>query len=74
MFGLTEKDFERFDTEILVVISATDETFAQMVHTRSSYTSKEIKFDYKFANLYNEIEPGEPISIDIRKLSEIEKA
>lgn len=74
MFGLTEKDFERTDAEIIVVLSAMDETFAQMVHARSSYKLKEIKFGYKFANLYNEIENGEPISIDIRKLSEIEKA
>jgi len=74
MFGLTEEDFEKSDVEILVILSAMDETFAQTVHTRSSYKLKEIKFGYKFANLYNEIEVGEPISIDIRKLSKIEKA
>ncbi len=74
MFDLTEDDFEKSDVEILVILSAMDETFAQMVHTRSSYKLKEIKFGYKFANLYNEIEAGEPISIDIRKLSETEKA
>jgi len=74
MFGLTEQDFEKSDVEILVIISAMDETFAQTVHTRSSYKLKEIKFGCKFTNLYNEIEAGEPISIDIRKLSETEKA
>ncbi len=74
MFGLTEEDFEKSDVEILIIISAMDETFAQTVHARSSYKLKEIKFGYKFANLYNEIETGEPISIDIRKLSKTEKA
>jgi len=74
MFGLTEEDFEKSDVEILVVLSAMDETFAQTVHARSSYKLKEIKFGWKFANLYNEIKAGEPISIDIRKLSKIEKA
>jgi len=73
MFGLTEEDFEKSDVEILVIISAMDETFAQTVHARSSYKLKEIKFNCKFSNLYNEIETGEPISIDIRKLSKIEK-
>ena len=73
MFGLTEEDFEKSDVEILVILSAMDETFAQTVHTRSSYKLKEIKFGYKFANLYNNIETGEPISIDIRKLSQVEK-
>lgn len=73
MFGLTEKDFEKSDVEILIVLSAMDETFAQTVHTRSSYKVKEIKFGYKFANIYNDIGTDEPISIDIRKLSKIEK-
>jgi len=34
---------------------------------------KEIKFGYKFSNLYKELKDDEPISIDIRKLSQIEK-
>ena len=74
MYGLTAEDFEKQDAEILILLSATDETFAQMVHTRSSYKSKEIKFGYKFVNLYNETAKDEPISIDIRKLSKIEKS
>ena len=74
MFGLTEEDFEKSDVEILVLLSAIDETFTQMVHTRTSYKTKEIMFGYKFSNLYNELRDDEPISIDIRKLSEIEKS
>jgi inward rectifier potassium channel len=74
MHNLTEADFEKSDIEILIILSAMDETFAQIVHARTSYKLKEIKFGYKFSNLYNEIENGEPISIDIRKLSKIEKA
>lgn len=74
MFGLTEEDVEKSDVEILVLLSAIDETFTQMVHTRTSYKTKEIKFGYKFPNLYNELRDGEPISIDIRKLSQIEKS
>ena len=73
MFSLTEKDFERSDAEILILLTATDETFAQTVHTRSSYKVDEIKFGYKFANMYNKSENYEPLSIDIRKLSKIEK-
>jgi inward rectifier potassium channel len=74
MFGLTEEDFENSDVEILVILSAIDETFAQTVHARTSYKLKEIKFGYKFSNLYNELRDNEPISIDIRKLSQIEKS
>lgn len=73
MFGMTEEDFERTDAEILILLSAMDETFAQPVHARSSYKHFEINVGYKFANLYSENLLDEPISIDVRKLSEIEK-
>lgn len=73
LYGLTKEDFEKTDAEFLIVLSAMDETFAQTVHARSSYKTSEISFGYKFANLYNEIEAGEPISIDIRKLSQLER-
>lgn len=73
MFGMTEEDFRRAEAEILILLSAMDETFAQIVHARSSYKTDEIKFGYRFANIYNKTENHEPISIDIRKLSKIEK-
>jgi inward rectifier potassium channel len=61
------------DAEVLVVVSAIDETFAQTVHTRTSYKINELKFGYKFSNMYNQTSSDEPITIDVRKLSEIEK-
>lgn len=74
LYGLTEADFEKQDAEILILLSGTDETFAQVVHTRSSYKPQDIKIGYKFANIYNAVESDQPISIDIRKLSKIERA
>jgi inward rectifier potassium channel len=73
MFGMTEADFEAAEAEILILLSAMDETFAQVVHTRSSYKPKEIKVGCRFVSIYNETAPNEPLSIDIRKLSKIEK-
>jgi inward rectifier potassium channel len=73
LYGCTEKDLIENDTEILVVISAIDETFAQAVHTRTSYKIPELKFGYKFSNIYNQTSSDEPITIDVRRLSEIEK-
>jgi inward rectifier potassium channel len=73
MYNLKDEDFVKDDAEILILISAMDETFSQVVHTRSSYKAKEIKCGYKFSNMYNDFKDGEPISIDIRKLSGIEK-
>lgn len=74
MFNLTEEDLKKTDAEILVLISATDETFASIVHTRSSYKASEIKFGSRFVSIYNSTRKGEQLSIDIKKLSQIEKA
>lgn len=74
LFGLDDEDYIRTDAEILILLTATDETFSQVVHTRSSYKPNEIRCGHKFVNLYNQVEDGEPISIDIRKLSDIEPA
>ncbi|MCY7348347.1 MAG: hypothetical protein LH614_19300, partial [Pyrinomonadaceae bacterium] len=73
MFRLTAEDLKKSDAEILILISATDETFASIVHTRSSYKAAEINFGSKFTSIYNPVEEGEPLSIDINKLSQIEK-
>ena len=74
LYGLTEQDIKATDGEILILLTAIDETFVQTVHSRSSYKPHSIKFGQKFASLYNEVEDGKPISIDVRKLSETEPA
>jgi len=74
MYNLTEADLKKSDAEILILITATDETFASIVHTRSSYKPDEVKFNRKFVSIYNRVEQGETLSIDINKLSKIEKA
>ncbi len=73
MHGLTARDLEESNAEYAVLISAMDETYAQIVHQRTSYKPHELKFGHKFADLYNKVESGEKISIDVRKLSQIEK-
>lgn len=69
---LTHKYLEKSDAEFLIMLQATDETFAQPVHTRSSYKPNDIVWNAKFVSLYRKVQPHEPISIDVRKLSIIE--
>lgn len=73
LYGMTERDIQESDAEILVLLTATDETFAQVVHSRSSYKPKQIAYGHKFVSIYNKTREGEPISIDVRKLSQLEK-
>jgi len=72
--GLSQEDYLATDAEILILLTAVDETFSQSVHSRSSYKPEQIKCGQKFVNIYNRVAEGETISIDIRKLSKIEPA
>ena len=72
--GLSAENLIATDAEILILLSGVDETFSTTVHARSSYKPHTIKFGRKFSSLYNEVNDGEPISIDVRKLSETEPA
>jgi len=73
LYGLTEKNLYDTDSEFLILLTAIDETFAQSVHARSSYKPQEIVWSAKFASIYNKVDSGDMLSINIRKLSEIEK-
>lgn len=70
---LRHSDLERMDAEILVLVTAIDETFAQAVHTRSSYKPHEIRCGHKFVSIYKDGQNGDRIAIDIKKLSTTEK-
>jgi inward rectifier potassium channel len=66
---LCQTDLERMDAEILVLVTAVDETFAQSVHTRSSYKPHEIRCGHKFVSVYRDGKEGDKIAIDIKRLS-----
>ena len=72
LWGCTHQDLEDTDAEFLILLSGIDETFAQVVHARSSYKPPEIVFGAKFASIYNPVAADGTISIDVSRLSEIE--
>jgi inward rectifier potassium channel len=74
LYGMTDADLRNSDAEIMILLSAADETFAQVVHTRTSYKAEQIRVGSKFISIYNDYSEGEPISIDVRKLSLTERA
>ena len=74
MWGVTHEDLVAGEAEFLILISGIDETFAQLVHARSSYKPAEIVFGKKFASVYNPVGKDGTISIDVSKLSDIEDA
>ncbi len=69
--GKTHQDLVNAQAEILIMITATDDTFSQTVHTRSSYRFDEITWGARFADMFHLPEDG-PISVDLRKLDLVE--
>jgi inward rectifier potassium channel len=61
------------DTEILITISAYDDTFAQTIHTRYSYKWHEIKKGFKFLPMYHTDNSGVVI-LELDKINEMQEA
>src|SRR6266849_1978559 len=52
-FGETEQTFRKCEAEVLVILTGFDETFSQIVHTRSSFRGEEIVWGAKFKSMFN---------------------
>lgn len=73
LYDYTREQLKQADAEFVILLTAIDETSAQMVHTRSSYKCGELAWNAKFSNIYEPIAEHEPITIDVGKLHDIEK-
>lgn len=71
LYGVDEAELLRSDSEFLIFIKATEDTFTQTVHARSSYNAKDVVWGAKFKKMYNNAEAG-ITTIDLDKLSDIE--
>jgi inward rectifier potassium channel len=67
------EDLRGCESEFLILLNGFDETFSQQVHTRSSYRGDEIVWGARFRNMFNPPAPDGSISIDIRRLHEVEQ-
>ena len=72
MFGLSGRDLADSASELLVLVTAMDETFSQTVHARTSYTHEEIQFDSRFATVLTLAEDG-VVEVDLRRFHETER-
>lgn len=72
LYGLTDADLRRTSAEFLILLSGTDETFSQTVHTRSSYGAHDVVWNARFANVFNRRTGKERLTIDVRRLHDLE--
>jgi inward rectifier potassium channel len=70
LWGLTAGDLEAMDAEFLVLLSATDETFAAQVHARSSYKADEVVWHAKFADMFVRSDAQPDLAVDSSKLDD----
>jgi inward rectifier potassium channel len=72
MWGLTRKDLLDADAEVLILLTGTDDTLSQIVHSRSSYKADEIVWGAKFANMFLRTETAGIIGMNLSRIHEIE--
>jgi inward rectifier potassium channel len=68
-----EESLRRADAEFLILLTGTDDTFSQIVHTRSSYKSDRIVWNAKFRSVYEDTGEEEPVTVDVGRLHDLEE-
>ncbi len=72
LYGLSEPDLKTSSAEILVQVQGYDETFAQTVHVRNSYTWNEVTWNAAFVPAYHVNDEG-TVVMDLEKIGVYEK-
>lgn len=70
LYGWTQQALIDARAEFLILLTATDETFAQSVQSRSSYAAEEIQWGVRFSNLF-QTGPDVP-TIDMHRFHQVE--
>jgi inward rectifier potassium channel len=73
LYGCGDAGLRNADAEFLVLINGFDETFSQTVHTRTSYRAGEVVWGARFKSIFNPPREDGVLSVDVRKLHEIER-
>ncbi|MEQ1869772.1 MAG: ion channel [Vicinamibacterales bacterium] len=60
------------EAEILVLLSGTDDTYSQTVHSRSSYRADEIRWNARFSSMFVTPNGPTPLTVDISRLHDYE--
>lgn len=72
LFGLSEPDLLDADAEILILLTGTDETSSQIVHSRSSYKADEIVWGARFSNIFMRTREGGVQGMNLSRIHDYE--
>jgi inward rectifier potassium channel len=73
MWGLSDSDLREADAEILILLTGTDETLSQVVHSRSSYKADEIVWGAKFSNMFVRTPADGIVGMNLTHIHDIER-
>jgi inward rectifier potassium channel len=71
MRGLTADTLASIDPEFVCLITADDETFAQTVHSRTSYDKTDIVWGARFGDMY--VKDTDHVAIDMRRIHNFDR-
>lgn len=58
LYGMTPEDLANTHTSVVISLSGIDETVAQVVYARHTYSARQILWNYEFVNIMHETEDG----------------
>lgn len=70
--GITPESLRASQAELLILVTAHEETFSTRVSARASYTFEEVTWDARFASIFT-ASPGDGLAIDVERLSRLER-
>jgi len=70
--GLTDAELRARGYEFIVLITGTEETFAQQVNARTSFRADEVMWGAKFRNIFNPADAQGVLSVDVHRLDEVD--
>jgi inward rectifier potassium channel len=70
LWGVTPEDFERQQTEVMILIKAYDDTFSQTVFSRFSYRHDEVIWNRRFAPAFTVDEDGDLV-LDLQNVGRV---
>jgi inward rectifier potassium channel len=71
LYGWTEERLLDAESEFLILLTATDDVFAQIVHSRTSYSGSEVIWNARFTSMFTDREGS--VGFDPSKLHGVEK-
>jgi inward rectifier potassium channel len=72
LFAATAETLEESQAEFLVLLTATDETFSQVVHARSSYRPFEVVWGARFRDMFQQSGEG-LLRADLARVHDVER-